>query len=58
MGQPMEQTTQHVAKTHVAPDFSGSCLDFASDYPGVMVALVAALFGIVMYLVKLKRRRS
>jgi len=50
MGQPMEQTTQHVAKA-VVPD-DGSVLDFASDYPGVMVLLVGVLFGLVLKFMK------
>jgi hypothetical protein len=52
MGQPMEQiqqTTQHVVKKVVD---DGSVLDFATDYPGVMVLLVGVLFGLVLKFMK------
>jgi hypothetical protein len=52
MGQPMEQiqqTTQHVAKKVID---DGSVLDFATDYPGVMVLLVGVLFGLVLKFMK------
>ena len=54
MGQPVEQYTQHTAPPDVQ---DGSVMDFAGDYPGIMVVAVSVLFGAVVYLVKLKRGR-
>ena len=57
MYEPEEQTTQSTLKMVRQPDGSGgTTLDFASDYPGVMILLVSILFGAVVWF--LKKRHS
>ncbi len=50
-----EQYVQHTAQASVPDD--GSVVDFASDYPGVMVWLVSLLVGVVYFLLKRKGKR-
>ena len=35
----------------------GTTMDFASDYPGVMIVLVSFLIGVCWYLLKKKGKR-
>ena len=53
MGQ-VEQFVQHAVEV----DKDGTVLDFASDYPGVMVVLVGFLVAVCWFLVKRKRGKT
>jgi hypothetical protein len=52
-GEQLIQQTAHVQKHD-----DGSMVDFASDYPGVMVAIVGALVAICWYLLKRRGQRE
>ena len=49
-----EQYVQHTVQTKKVDD--GSVIDFASDYPGVMVWVVSVLVAACWYLLKRKNR--